>query len=462
VKFHFSGICGAGMGNVACLLQEAGHQVKGSDQNVFPPMSLQLERLGVTLLNGYNEAQVEAIFTPDIQVISNALPSNHVEVLAGKMAGVTQMSFPDVLERFILPGRKSYVVAGTHGKTTTSSILAHLMRPIGAGAFVGGVMKNGDAGCHLGELTAPFVLEGDEYDTAFFDKHSKFLHYKPKVLILTHLEWDHVDIFPSFEDMLKEFRALISLLPSDGLVIYCGDHGSIKDLLVDFKGQKISYGIDPENDVCLKSSRPEGAAQVLTLTTPWGAREIRTSLIGKIYHLNLLGAWLAAHLGEGLSWEALAAQLGGFSGAQRRLELLASKPQIVISDFAHHPTAVAETLRLVRENWPTRRLVAIFDPRNATSRRNVFENRLAESLSLADVISIAPPPQDLRLTDKDRLNPKALLSKIAGSTEYFEDGSSFVQGVLSILKADDVVVVMSCGSCYGLLGELKSKTSLEP
>ena len=462
MKFHFSGVCGAGMGNVACLLKELGHEVKGSDANVYPPMSDQLKDLGVPILNGYGADQLEALFIPEIQVVSNVLSKDHPEVLAGQAMGLEQISFPQVLERFILPGRQSYVVAGTHGKTTTSSILSQLLKASGAGCFVGGVMKSGEPGCRLGEQKGPFVLEGDEYDTAFFDKHSKFLHYAPQVLLLTHLEWDHVDIFPTFEDMKKEFRSLLELLPEHGLLVYCGDHSVLKELQQRYSGRSMSYGMGEDNDVVLESSLAVDDRFELKLKTPWGQKVISTSMVGKIYHLNLVGAWLSAHLGSDVSWEELQHRLGDFSGAQRRMEVLCREPALVISDFAHHPTAISETIQLVKEAWPDERLLAVFDPRNATSRRNVFEARLVEALDLADLIKIGPPPEDHRLLESEKLDVLTLAEKIGDKAVGYLSSDLFVSDILDEQKRGGVILVMSCGACHGLLDKLCFNSPLEP
>jgi UDP-N-acetylmuramate: L-alanyl-gamma-D-glutamyl-meso-diaminopimelate ligase len=462
LKFHFSGVCGAGMGNVACLLKELGHEVKGSDANVYPPMSDQLKDLGIAILNGYGENQLSALFDPEIQVISNVLSKDHPEVLAGQAMGLEQVSFPQALKRFILPGRQSYVVAGTHGKTTTSSILSELLKASGAGCFVGGVMKSGEPGCRLGDLKSPFVLEGDEYDTAFFDKHSKFLHYSPKVLLLTHLEWDHVDIFPTFEDMKKEFRALLKLLPENGLLIYCGDHPVLEELRQDFFGRSLSYGLNSSNDVVLESSGSVDQHFELQLKSPWGQKYISTSMIGRIYHLNLIGAWLSAHLGSEIPWPELQSRLGDFSGAQRRMEILSREPALVISDFAHHPTAIAETIQLVKEAWPKERLVAVFDPRNATSRRNVFESRLVEALGLADLVRIGPAPEDHRLAESEKLDVLALANKIGTKARGYACPEQFCDDIIHERDQGGIILVMSCGACHGLLDKLSVISPLEP
>jgi UDP-N-acetylmuramate: L-alanyl-gamma-D-glutamyl-meso-diaminopimelate ligase len=337
-----------------------------------------------------------------------------------------------------------------------------LLKADGAGCFVGGVMKSGEPGCRLGELKSPFVLEGDEYDTAFFDKHSKFLHYSPEVLLVTHLEWDHVDIFPTFEEMKNEFRSLLKLLPKDGLLIYCGDHPVLEELKTEFSGRSISYGLNPSNDVVLMSSNSKGHHFDLTLKTPWGEKHILTSMLGKIYHLNLIGAWLSAHLGSNISWLDLQSRLGDFSGAQRRMEILCRQPDLVISDFAHHPTAIAETISLVKEAWPEKKIMAVFDPRNATSRRNVFESRLVEALSLADLVRVGPPPNDLRLLESEKLDPLVLANKIGAKAIGYNCPDLFVGKVLSEQEEGVVILVMSCGACHGLLEKLSINPPLEP
>lgn len=439
------------MGNVACLLVDAGHDVKGSDGKLFPPMSDQLEKSAVKCFPSYGESRLEEEFVPEIQVIANVLSSTHEEVVAGKTLGLRQMSFPEVLEHYILPKRRSYVVAGTHGKTTTSSILSHLLKDRGAGCFVGGVMKDGSAGCRLGVEGAPFVLEGDEYDTAFFDKHSKFLHYAPQVLVLTHLEWDHVDIFPTFEHMLSEFRALLALMPTDGIIVYCGDHPVLCDLVEGASCSTISYGFGDGNDVQIQKVENLGQSNKLMLNFKGEEFSVETKFIGKIYHLNCVAAWCAAHFGEGMDHGELQRALGAFSGARRRLEVLSDGDPVVISDFAHHPTSVAETLSLVREHWPMGKLIAVFDPRNASSRRKTFELQLVNALALADEVHLAPPPSDPKLAENEKLDVVALSASIGGHAFGYEDGEEFVRSVVRSTQPGAVVLVMSCGACYGLL-----------
>lgn len=442
------------MGNVALLLKEAGHEVKGSDASAYPPMSTQLQDAGVLLFEGYGPDRIRDGFEPDIQVVSNVLSKDHPEVVEGKRLGIKALSFPEVLEQFILPDRDSYVVAGTHGKTTTASLLSQLMKEEGCGYFVGGILKDGTAGVHLGKKGAPFVLEGDEYDTAYFDKHSKFLHYGPKVLILTHLEWDHVDIFPTFDHMLREFRSLIYLLPSDGVLVYCGDHHELRELADLYEGNSVAYGFEKSNDFQISQvEKFEGTNQV-TITEKMGSFTMETPLDGDIYHLNALAAFLAASLGGGLPRDLLNKRLRTLDGAKRRLELIKTTPGIVISDFAHHPTAVRETLKICRQNRPEMNLVAVFDPRNATSRRSVFEKQMGESLSLADRVILAPVHQDHRLTEEERLDTDKLAESIGSKARSHTDGPAFVEEVLDQIGPETQVVIMSCGACYGLFERL--------
>jgi UDP-N-acetylmuramate: L-alanyl-gamma-D-glutamyl-meso-diaminopimelate ligase len=321
-------------------------------------------------------------------------------------------------------------------------------------------MKDGAPGCRLGGEGKPFVLEGDEYDTAFFDKHSKFLHYAPQVCVLTHLEWDHVDIFPHFEDMVAEFEALVKLLPPHGKIIYCGDHDVLKRLVSDAPCPTMSYGFEDHNDVVLHAvERVDGIQQ---LTVQFRDQEvcIRTKLMGRIYYLNLVGAWCAAHWGEEMGHDELQRELGDFAGARRRLEVIREDDRVLISDFAHHPTSVQETISIVKENWPDLKLIAIFDPRNATSRRKIFEDRLVEALALADEVHLAPPPLDKRLDESERLDVVELSHRIGKKAFGYESGEDFVEAVLKASSPECVVLVMSCGSCYGCIQRLWKHESL--
>lgn len=443
------------MGNVAMLLKSLGHEVKGSDQKAFPPMSTMLEEEGIEIFEGYFEENVTKGFEPDVQVIANALSRSNPECVVAEAADWQMVSFPEVIEKWILPGRDSYVVAGTHGKTTTSSLLAKMLEPLNAGSLIGGIMKNGAPGCRLGGADAPFVLEGDEYDTAWFDKHSKFLHYCPKYLILTHLEWDHVDIFPQFEDMIAEFQSLLKLIPDDGVVLYCGDVPELVKLMMGFEGKAMSYGFGENCDWrCVSQTKTEGLTQ-LEISHQGEIYSLKTPLFGRLYQMNLLAAFAMVKSTTQMSAPEIEAQIIDFSGAKRRLELLKDEGFKLFSDFAHHPTAIEATLKALVEEYPEKQILAIFDPRNATSRRNVFEKQLADSFSQAHQVIIAPPHQDQRLDESEKLDAQRLADLIGSRAQGFTDESEFREMALKSAKNNEIVVVMSCGSCYGIIPELE-------
>lgn len=456
MKFHFSGICGAGMGNVASLLVQLGHEVKGSDQHFFPPMSQQLSKLGIKTYQGYSERNLTKDFTPDVQVISNSLSKNHIEVQTGTKANWEISSFPEVIKQFILPGRESFVVAGTHGKTTTSSILAQMLSPLEPGYFIGGVLKSGQTGAKIGRPHSPFILEGDEYDTSCFDKHSKFLHYQPKNLILTHLEWDHVDIFPNFQDMINEFQSLLNLLPENAKVLYCGDQEQLKGLMASYQGFKKSYGFGNQNDIKITSVSQRSDNKVLEIEDETGTFELETPLIGNIYHLNLLGAYGMAKL-SGISHPSIQASIAEFSGAKRRLELLKQKPFKLYSDFAHHPTAILETLSSLRNEFPNAYIWAVFDPRNATSRRSVFEEALSQSFLHADQVTIGPPYPDQKLKESEQLNVKSLADKIGPKATGCQNEQE-LRDSISNIPNECILIIMSCGGFFGLIQELSESS----
>lgn len=452
-KFHFSGICGAGMGNAALLVSQMGHRVKGSDKQFYPPMSTRLQNSEIQLIEGFSEENLRLHYKPDVQVVANALSKDHCEVKAGERGDWQKMSFPEVLEKVVLPGKIPVVVAGTHGKTTTTSLLMKMLEPLGGGYFIGGIMQDGSPGCHLGREGAPFVIEGDEYDTAWFDKNSKFLHYRPQHVILTHLEWDHVDIFPDFEDMKKQFRALLDLVPESGWVIYCGDAEHLRELLKDYQGLKLSYGYGAGNDVRLQDS--DGLSGELRFFLEDGSEHLlETPMLGRIYHLNTIGAALMA-LKMGRQLEEVQEQIRDFTGAKRRLELLRSEPYLLYSDFAHHPTSVEQTITILKKKYPGRQLWAMFDPRNASSRRNIFEDHFVRAFSGADRVTIGPTPEDKRLSTNVKLDPVLLAEKIGSHAKGCATEDSLRQEIASGLEPGQVILIMSCGGFFGLIEELE-------
>ena len=456
LKFHFSGICGAGMGNVATLMHQAGYKIKGSDSAFFPPMCEQLETLNIPTYNKYHSDNILADFKPDFHVISNVLSKNHEEVTAGKDQNIAYLSFPEVLKKFILSSRTNIVIAGTHGKTTTSSLLSRILKSLDPGYFIGGVMKDNLPGCHLGNINAPFIIEGDEYDTAYFDKHSKFLHYQPKHLILTHLEWDHVDIFPDFNSMLIEFESLLKLVPADGSVVYCGDLEIFRNLLKKYTFKKISYGFKDFNDVqIIKTERTDNKTK-LSIAFAGNIYDLNTDLFGDIYYLNLTASWAMA-MNIGMEHEQITKNLGTFCGAKRRLEKISSNPFPIYSDFAHHPTAIEATIKILLNEFPNKIIWAIFDPRNATSRRNIFEKEIIFALNLAHRVSIGPVIEDKRILPNEKFNNQYIAKQIGSKATAYTDANDLERDILDENNPNIVMLIMSCGAFHGILSKLQNR-----
>lgn len=461
LHIHLAGICGVGMAPVAVMLKEAGHHVTGSDQAAFPPMSEVLAAAGIIVMEGYGPGNLDP--RPDLVIIGNALTRNNPEAVAVEEAGIDRISFPAAVRRFLLPGKKSLVVAGTHGKTTTTGMLAHCLNVAGLqpGFLVGGLVRD------LGILARAaegefFVIEGDEYDTAYFDKGPKFLHYEPAAAIVTSVEFDHADIYKDVEHVKSSFRRLAELLPADSPLIGCTAYPHLLDAVRGVgQGRFIGYGAkgtsDPELTPWTFGDLDEG--EQVTSFRPYYRGQpqepVSLSVPGAMNALNAT-AVVALTTELGVDQQAVREALATFRGAARRQEVLGSTAGVtVIDDFAHHPTAVAGTLAAMRRRFPDKRIVAVFEPRSNTSRRAVFQQRYAEALKGADLVAVGAvyaKPND-PLTPEQMLSTDKLLGDLggAGVQAWAADGpDAILERLQKEVRSGDVVVCMSNGAFGGL------------
>lgn len=472
MKVHLIGIGGTGMGAVAGLLVEAGHEVRGSDAAIYPPMSEQLAELGVPVMTPYAAANLA--WQPELVVVGNVHGKDHVEVLAAQAAGIALTSFPAVLGERLLAGKHPIVVTGTHGKTTTTSLVAHILAEAGRdpSLFVGGVPVLLGRGYHLGK-GREFVLEGDEYDTAFFDKGPKFLHYRAESVILTSVELDHVDIFPSFDAVRDVFKKLVVGIPSTGLLVVCAD--SPDTLLVarhaTCKVEQyavIDDGAEPGPDIAwwaqnlqvTKSGRVE--FDVFQRAAP-GAGEAKlfghfaTLLVGRHNVSNCVAA-IAIACAHGLAAADIQRGVNSFAGVRRRQELRGVAGGVtVLDDYAHHPTAVRETLKALRKRYQRRRLIAVYDPRSATSRRKTFQAEFAEALAHADEVIVGKLFDPSKIPEADRFDPERLaldLHRAGTKASYIPEVEHIVKQLAENTAPGDVVCVLSSGSFDGLHDKL--------
>lgn len=438
MHIHILGICGTFMGSLAQLAVAMGHRVTGSDQNVYPPMSDQLAQAGIELTQGYDPGQLAP--APDLVVIGNALSRGNPVVEAVLDQGLTYTSGPAFLAEHILPGRWVLAVAGTHGKTTTASMLAWILESAGLspGFLIGGVPGNFPVSARVGESPF-FVVEADEYDTAFFDKRSKFVHYRPRTLILNNLEYDHADIFPDLAAIQKQFHHLIRTVPGSGQIILPGEQTALEQVLnMGCWTAREYFGKGSDNPWTLLST--DGSHWQLNVDGQ--PHEIQWPLTGLHNVANGCAALLAArHVGVPISEGARA--LSDFAGVRRRMELLADVDSIrVFDDFAHHPTAIATTLEGLRQQVGQGRIIAVIEPRSNTMRMGAHRQQLADAVAAAsEVIWYQPPGLDWSLDDIIRQ------SSIPACTLRSIDA---ILGRLSKEKGPASIVIMSNGGFEGI------------
>lgn len=445
---HFIGICGTAMGSVAAALNERGFTVTGSDEKVYPPMSTFLESRGVKLMEGYRPENIPA--NADLIVVGNAISRGNPEVEAVLNRRLTYLSLPETLKLFFLRGKHNLVVTGTHGKTTTTSFLTWVLREAGLDPayLIGGIPKNLGQGCSLHESKFT-VIEGDEYDTAFFDKRSKFLHYLPELVIVNNIEFDHADIFADLDAIKLSFKRLLNIVPSEGMVLINGDDPNCIDVARDCRAQLVEVGFGPNAARHIREVRysPEGSEFSLL------DHKFRTPLIGEYNVRNCAMAISAAHF-YGVSLDKIAAAISSFQGIKRRQEVRGTVKGItILDDFGHHPTAIRETLRGLRHQYAGRRLWALFEPRSNTTRRAVFQHDLPKALSEADGVILSQVARMDQLKPEERLDPERVIEDIAatGRPAFYEPGvDEIIARLKPLVKEGDVVVILSNGGFGGI------------
>jgi len=445
---HLIAVCGVGMASLAGLLQSRGFRVTGSDQNIYPPMSTYLGEIGIEVLAGCRAEHISP--RPDLVVIGNAVSRGNPEAEAVITQNIPYISFPQALGEFLIGARTSLVIAGTHGKTTTSALAAWVLTSAGLdpGFFVGGVPLNFGSGWKPAEGKV-VVLEGDEYDTAFFDKGPKFLHYRPTNVILTSIEFDHADIYRDLDHVKSAFSQLVDIIPAAGSLVVCNDYPEAISVARSARSKVATYGENGDwtasnvhfrdgrsfFDPCYKG-RSEGP--------------LEAALIGRHNVKNALAVYAMGRT-IGIERDKLLSGFLTFKGVKRRQEIRGEQRGVlVIDDFAHHPTAVRETIDAVRAAYPSRRLWAIFEPRSNTSKRNIFEKEFASALAMADQAIVAGVYQPEKVAEGQRLSVDHMveeINRLSGDqrARVIERSADIADYAGRHAVAGDILLVMSNG-----------------
>jgi UDP-N-acetylmuramate: L-alanyl-gamma-D-glutamyl-meso-diaminopimelate ligase len=460
-RVHVLGISGSAMAPVAGMLKERGFHVTGSDVNVYPPASTLLDSLGIRWNEGFREENLQP--APDLAVVGNIVARGNPEIEYILDEKIPYCSMPQLLEEYFIPGHTSIVVAGTHGKTTTTAMLAWIFQVAGRRPdfLVGGVLRNfkeKSYGLGGGE---EFIIEGDEYETAFFDRGPKFLHYHPDELILTSLEYDHADIFPDLAAIALQFRRLVNLVPHRGRILIWGESAELRETAAKAFCPVESFGLTPEcdwyaGDILWQDS----ATEFRVVFHGSKVTRIRIPAAGRHNVLNALAAVALAY-GRGVECEAIEQALATFEGVRKRMEIKGeARGVLVVEDFAHHPTAIRLTLEAARTRWPGRKIWAAMEPRSNTMRRKIFQSVLPESLMIADAVLIGPVNRAQLLGEEERLSPEQIADSLlerGRPAKAFESADEITEYLADNAKTGDVVMVLTNGSFDGLSGKLLEK-----
>ncbi|HEU5460402.1 MAG TPA: UDP-N-acetylmuramate:L-alanyl-gamma-D-glutamyl-meso-diaminopimelate ligase [Pyrinomonadaceae bacterium] len=458
MHYHLIGICGTAMASLAGMLQARGHQVTGSDLNVYPPMSTMLQDLGIDVFQGFKREHLTP--APDCVVVGNAIPRGNPEVEETLRRKLLYRSQAEVVKEEFIRGRHSLAVAGTHGKTTTTSIAAWVIDQGGLDPsfLIGGVAQNFGSSFRVTNSDC-FIIEADEYDTAYFDKGPKFMHYLPELAIVNNIEFDHADIYKDLDAVKLAFRRFMNLVPENGRLIAGWDSPNVRTVVESF-GDRLftqveTFGTDKSAKWQMRNadfSERLSRFEVFCENQPWG--EFQTPLLGEFNLLNCLAVIVAADA-WGVSKEKIQKALSTFQNVKRRAEVRGEERGVtVIDDFAHHPTAVRETLRALRARYSDRRLIAVFEPRSWSSRLAVFQQDYANAFAAADYVVISEVFDSQKVTEKGRaLDTSELIDAISqqGKPAFaLPDADRIVAHIVPELRSGDVVAIMSNGGFGGI------------
>ncbi len=460
--YHFSAICGTGMASLAVLLKNRGHRVTGSDENIYPPMSDFLAENQINVATPYQAENLQP--HPDFVVLGNALSRGNPEVEYALQAHLHYLSMAELLKNDFIRGNCSVVVSGTHGKTTTSSLAAYVMdfanKP--TGFMIGGIPENFGTSSRDVEKGGYFVIEGDEYDTSLFDKRSKFFHYLPDRLIINNIEFDHADIFKDIDEIKRAFSLMLRQIPKDGLIIVNADDDDAMDVVRTGFTPYVTFGFDPSCDAVIRnvSVLDSGPIQQFELKYDNRIHTLQLPLLGEHNIRNAVAVILLA-LHEGIDIETVQKALLCFQNVRRRLQLLTQNSQIrVFDDFAHHPTAIAETLKALRNAWPESSIHAIYEARSNTSVRGFHQSRMAPSFEKADSVIFYKLFREERIDKKERLDLEHIITELndmGKSATVINQLDTIVETCIQKAAPGDIFLVMSNGAFGNIQHQLAQK-----
>lgn len=450
---HMLGICGTGMASLAGLLKERGYHITGSDQDVYPPMSDQLKDLGIKVYKGYKPENIGKN-RPDLVVVGNVIRRDNPEAVFVIESKIPYMSMPQILSEEFLKDKESIVICGTHGKTTTASLMAWMLSSLkdDPGFLIGGIPLNFEKSYHLGG-GHHFVIEGDEYDTAFFDKGPKFLHYRPKYAILTSIEFDHADIYKDQAHVEESFRKFISIIPKEGVLVANFDDEVVRRLTMEAKCKVVGYSMNSKTSYNSKIILENDSGAKFKFKGERLDGDFLSPLNGRHNVQNVTAVLTLLDQLE-FDQEGMKEGLKDFKGVARRQQIVGeSGGIIVIDDFAHHPSAIKETIIAMRSRFSNRRIWAVFEPRSNTSRRNIFQNEFADALSLADLAVIAPVFKKESIPENERLDVNKIIADLKNKQRKaftFNSSDEIADNIAKMSRENDVVLVMSNGGFDGV------------